>query len=374
MCMSIAIENAVRLGSSSDVVWASPTFDQSRTAMDETRRAAGGCGAFNESRMSFELPNGGRILYRSLDKPDTLRSKTAGLVIVDEAPFCKALGWHEVIRPMLIDTGGGAWLIGTPQGKNWYWQEWQNAQGRPDWATFHAPTLGAVVTPDGLTRRPHALENPNIPFSEIVDIWRTTPDRVFRQEILAEFVDDGGGVFRGVRAAATAEPQDAPIAGHHYAMGVDWGRSNDFTVITVIDTVLRSVVRVDRMTGVDWHTQLSRLEALAGKFRPYIIFAEGNSMGGPLAEELMRRNLPISVFTTTNASKRAVIDALALAFERSDVKLIADDALISELEAFEVNTLPSGTVTMSAPAGMHDDCVMSLAIGWQACSQGSAFA
>jgi hypothetical protein len=38
--------------------------------------------------------------------------------------------------------------------------------------------------------------------------------------------------------------------------------------------------------------------------------------------------------------------------------------LIGELLSFEGKRNASGTFSYSAPAGMHDDCVMSLAIGW----------
>ena len=65
---------------------------------------------------------------------------------------------------------------------------------------------------------------------------------------------------------------------------------------------------------------------------------------------------------TTNASKSAAVEALALAFERAEVKIPNDPTLIGELQAFEAKPLPSGIMRYSAPEGGDDDTVMSLAI------------
>jgi hypothetical protein len=72
----------------------------------------------------------------------------------------------------------------------------------------------------------------------------------------------------------------------------------------------------------------------------------------------------VQPFQTTNATKTAAIDGLALAFEQDAIRIINDPVLVGELQAYEMERLPSGLLRYSAPEGMHDDCVMSLAIGW----------
>ena len=105
--------------------------------------------------------------------------------------------------------------------------------------------------------------------------------------------------------------------------------------------------------------------SLYEKFAPVTIIAERNSMGDPLIEQLQRRGLPVQPFNTTNATKARAVDDLALAFERGDIKIINDPVLISEHQAYEMERLPSGLMRYNAPSGMHDDTVMSTAIGWQ---------
>jgi hypothetical protein len=73
----------------------------------------------------------------------------------------------------------------------------------------------------------------------------------------------------------------------------------------------------------------------------------------------------VQAFTTTNASKTQAIEALALAFERSELAILADPVLVGELQAYERERLPSGMMRYSAPEGLHDDTVMALALAWQ---------
>lgn len=362
--MSVALEAA--LHSNLPIVWGAPTFDQVRVGWDEARRAAGGVVEFIASRMTAVLPNGGRIIYRSLDDPDNARGWTAGGVIIDEAADVVAPAWHEVLRPMLMDTHGWALIGGTPKGRNWFWTGCVGAADDPDAAFFQAPTLGVTITAEGLKRTPHPLENPHIPFSEIEHLWRTMPERTFRQEILAEFIEDAGGVFRGVRAAV----RGVEWTGEPCVIGVDWARSGDFTVFVALEPGARAVVAVDRFTNVEYAHQRGRLRAFWERYGRGPIMAEANSMGGPVIEQLQREGLPVQPFTTTNASKAAVVDALALAFERRTISLPDHAPLVAELEAFEATRLPSGLIRYAAPESLHDDCVVALCLAWHAATAG----
>ena len=126
---------------------------------------------------------------------------------------------------------------------------------------------------------------------------------------------------------------------------------------------------MDRFNHIDYHVQAQRLQAMAERFKPAAIVAESNSIGTPIIEQLRRQGLPVVPFTTTNASKQIAIDALALAFERGTLRILPDDVLINELEAYSMERLPSGMLRYSAPDGGHDDCVMSLALCYSGASK-----
>lgn len=193
-------------------------------------------------------------------------------------------------------------------------------------------------------------------------------ERTFRQEWLAEFIDDGGGVFQKVRQCATA-PADQYDANHFHVAGIDWaGGGIDATVVTIIDATDKREVAKERFTGLDWGMAEARVEAVLRKFNVQVALGEDNGLGGPLNNNLRRKNVRVRDFHTSNVPKAELIEGLVMAFERGEVSILNDATTIEELEAFEATRLPGGEVRYAAPAGFHDDHVMSLSLAWRAAS------
>jgi hypothetical protein len=124
------------------------------------------------------------------------------------------------------------------------------------------------------------------------------------------------------------------------------------------------MVYMDRFNRVDYPVLESRLAALYKRWGLVSMTVEANSIGRPVIDHLHEKGLSVSSFTTTNATKQTIIQELQSAFEHEDIGIIDDQILIGELLSFEGTRTPSGSYRYEAPAGMHDDCVMSLAIGW----------
>jgi hypothetical protein len=301
------------------------------------------------------LATGGKVDFWTLEDPSAGRGRRYRRVVFDEAAHSRNLrtAWEQAVSPTLTDLGGEALFCSTPLGRNYFWDLSRRAAAEPrEWACFTAPTAS----------------NPHIAPAEIERMRRQLPERVFAQEYQAAFLEDGGGVFRGVAHAprcAWADRAAAAAPSSRYAIGVDWGRSEDFTVFAVLDCapqepagVRAALVHIDRFTGVGYELQTGRLAALWERFARCPILAEANSMGGPLVENLRRRNMPVRPFTTTHASKAEAVEALA------DDERAAPVA--AELLSFAQQRLPSGAIRYAAPDGQHDDCVMALAIAWSA--------
>lgn len=337
---------------SKPVAWFSPTYkmllevwrDMVRLLAPITTRRSG-----QDHRL--ELITGGLVEFWSLDNPDVARGRKYRRVIIDEAAMVANLVdvWQYTLRPTLADFGGDAWFLSTPRGRNGFWQmyQWGQDTAQPDWRSWQMPSTVGVLAQ-----------------SEIDEMRRAMPERVFRQEILAEFLDDGGGVFRRVSEAATATALDRGEAGGQYVVGVDWGKLNDWTVVTVLDADSRRMVYLDRFNQIDYAVQLGRLQAVCQRFAPYALVVERNSIGEPLIEQLQRLGLPVVPFQTTNATKAQIIDALALAFEQGALSILPEPVLLGELMAYEMERTGTGLLRYGAPDGAHDDCVMSLALAW----------
>ena len=308
----------------------------------------------SEQEKRLELMGGGVIEFWSLDSPDSGRGRKYDTVVVDEAAMISSFeeAWQQSIRPTLTDLQGSAWFLSTPKGMNYFKQLFDRGQDpeRGDWASWQMPTSA----------------NPYINLGEIESARMDLTEAAFNQEYLALFVNWEGSVFRRVGEAATATAMMKPETGHEYVIGCDWGRSNDYTVFLVLDVTAHTVVKIERSNRVDYTLQCDRLTALAEQWCPSQVIAEQNSIGQPVIEQLIRDGLRIQPFTTTNASKGQAIEALALAFERGDIRILSDPALLSELVAYQAERLPSGLLLYGAPSGGHDDMVMALALAWSA--------
>lgn len=302
----------------------------------------------SESERRITYPGGGWAQVKSGHDPDSLRGEGLDFAVLDECAFIPERAWTEGLRPSLSDRLGGALFISTPKGRNWFWQAWIRGQSGddPDWRSWRFTTA----------------ENPFIAAGEVEAARRMLPERVFQQEFEAEFIEDAGSVFRRVTQCMVATPQDKAQGCY---IGVDWGKHNDFTVLTALGSDGREVGS-DRFNQIDYAFQVGRLKAFCQRYKPTRIVAELNAMGEPLVEQLQRDGLPVVGFQTTSQSKTQAIEALALAFERGEIAILPDDVLVNELQAFEMTRLPSGAIRYAAPEGLHDDCVISLALAWHA--------
>jgi len=273
-------------------------------------------------------------------------------VVIDEASEYPPELWYEEIGPMLMDNMGSADFLCTPKGKNWVWDLYNMgiSDDFPEWKVFNYSIH----------------DNPRVPDEEKERIRRNVPDRVWRQEYLAEFLDDGGAVFQFIRDAvdpALEGPDVTPVGG--VSIGIDWGRKNDYTVLIAMDEAGR-VIDINRFREIPWAEQYGHVEAMARKWKATNILAEANSIGDVNIDMLLERGLAVRSFMTTNASKKRIIDGLAVAFEQRQIKIPNNQTLLAELQMYTVNITANNNYQYGAPKGLHDDMVMALAIAVEA--------
>lgn len=336
--------------------WVAPNYKMSEVGWRPLRRMGIKIGAeVRKVDRQIVLPNGGEVTVRSADNPDTLRGEGLDFVVLDEFAYMTPEAWTEAIRPALSDRQGRALFISTPRGRNFFWELYQRGiAGENDYASFTYPTV----------------TNPYIAPKEVEAAKRELPEIIFRQEYLAEFIDDQGSVFRRVQDAARLDPLSAPQEGRQYIAGVDVAASIDYTVVSVLDTESKHMVYMDRFNRVDYNVLADRLSALSHRWKLEAMKVEANSIGQPVIDAIRAKGVPVIPFTTTSATKQTVIQNLQSAFEHGEIAVINDPILIGELLSFESKRNPSGSFSYSAPEGMHDDCVMSLAIAWDAIGKG----
>lgn len=128
--------------------------------------------------ITFTL-TGGEFVFKSSDRPDTLRGEALNLLVMDEADFHKKDVWLEILRPALADRKGKGIFISTPKFENgWFHQMYKQGMD---------PRIKSIKS-----WRCSSYTNPYLDPEELDELRATMPDILFRQEILAEFVSGAG--------------------------------------------------------------------------------------------------------------------------------------------------------------------------------------
>lgn len=251
--------------------WFAPTYKMLTEDWRNLRSTlAPALSGVSEQEKQLRLVTGGVIDMWSLENPDSARGRRYKRVVVNEAGLVPNLidVVNLVIRPMLVDFRGDIWLAGTPKGMNGFYQLF-NTDG---WKTWQRSSY----------------DNPFIPSDELDKLRDVLTENAFEQEIMAAFLADGAGVFRGIREAATATRQTHAVPGHEYVMGLDLARKVDYTVMVVLDVSVTpyEVVFMDRFNDVDWQTQINRIKAVVDRFQVGEIVADQTGVGDPIVEQL----------------------------------------------------------------------------------------
>jgi len=342
------------------VAWCVPNYKNGRPLWRLVERVLGplqkaGLCKINKSERTVEFTNRGFLALYSMDNPDSIRGESFHLIIADEAAMISETAWTDCIQPTAADHDADIILISTPKGRNWFYREFQRglqAQKRGSDPLF---TVASWTAPTS------ANPNPNIRAAAL-RARDQVPERTYRQEWLAEFLEDGGTVFRQVKSRIRDTTRPAGAAGL-YVIGVDWGRETDFTVLTVLDANSGEVVDLDRFNKIGWSFQRGRIQNMAQKWGAAVILVEENSIGAPNLEELQRSGLPALPFYTNYSTKKALIEGLALSLERGELALPDNPYLTGELEGYKGEKNPAtGRIHYGAEEGQHDDCVISLAL------------
>jgi hypothetical protein len=315
---------------------------------------------FNETELRQEFITGSVLEIKGADDPDSIRGVGWYGVVIEEWAMMKhgRIIWEEILRPVLAENGGWAIFIFTPKGRNFAYEYFERA--RKD----TTGTWGYSIL--------KASESKLIDPTRLADAKKEMPERLFNQEFECDFLDDASSVFHGVDKCVCGELK-APVKGHRYSLGVDLGRVNDFTVITIIDCSNNSVVYYERFTDVSWYLQKEKIVYAAKRYNnaPVVIDATGFSAGSVIAEEMKEApmvadlqavNLSVIPFNFSNSSKKALVEKMIIAIEQRLITFPKIDELVDELKAFTYEITQFGNVRYTAPEGLHDDSVMSLGL------------
>jgi hypothetical protein len=299
-----------------------------------------------------EFRHGGRLDYLTTSGNPNVSEGYDWVVIDEAAKDIPERAWTQELRPTLSNTNGEAMFISTPDGKGWFHDWWQRGQSadHPDVDSFRWSTYDADHIPD----------------SEVDSAREELPDRIFKQEYLAEFIDDTGGVFDAELAAAEYALPDGyephPESTPPYRVAADLARSEDYLALGSLDADGR-VAQLVRERDLSWPQIQDRIERVARTHgnAPVAIDATRDNK---VVADLEANGVDIRPVKFSAQRKQALIENLAAGIEAGEVTVPEGSILHTELSVFEFETTRAGNVRYGAPQGHHDDTVDMIAMAY----------
>lgn len=324
--------------------WVAPVYPQAKIAyrriklcIDKRLYKA------NDTELKITIiKNNASIWFKSGEKPDNLFGEDVYSAVIDEASRMREEAWFA-IRSTLTFTRGKVRIIGNVKGrKNWAYLLGVKAKaGAPDMAyhkiTAHDAVEGGILDADEIERARAEL-----------------PENVFKELYLAEPSDDGGNPFglSAIQRCIGEMSKEEP-----YVWGIDLAKSLDYTVCIALDKSGR-VCRLERWQS-PWEMTISKIKAIVGS-RPALVDSTG--VGDPILESFQKFGGNYRGYKFTSGSKQQLMEGLSVGIQKQSINF-PSGVIVEELEIFEYELTRTG-VKYSAPEGMHDDCVCSLALAW----------
>jgi hypothetical protein len=331
------------------VYWVSPTDSQSQKVYKEIVSAVYESGCIRNKKQpkgdtEIVFTNGSKILFRSAASEDSLRGQSVDYMILDEAAFIKKETVETILLPMLNVRGKKCLFISTPKGKNYLYEYFLNGQKLDKWKSLRFSTYDS----------PFANE-------DLINMFRETlAPKLFQQEVEAEFVDSSS-VFNNISDVMCLDIIDEPKKDEFYYGGIDIGLINDASVLSILDGS-GNLIKYYRWENIEAPELMNQIEDINKKWKFKKILIENNNQGLTIYQDLKRRIKCLESFNTNQKTKPEIINKLIHLFNTKEIKIIKDDYLRIELEAFIFKQNTNGGLKFMADNGFHDDCVMSLAI------------
>jgi len=183
LCAITLLIEGLKCPSGSAVMYVAPTMGQARQIVWDLLLELGReiIQSSHINNLEITLINGAKIYIRGSDRPDTLRGVSLTYAVLDETADIKPETWEQVVRASLSDKRGKALFLGTPKGRNWFFDLYNLGQeDDPEWKSWHFTTK----------------DNPLIDEAEIESAKKTLSSFAFGQEYLASFNNAGSDVFK----------------------------------------------------------------------------------------------------------------------------------------------------------------------------------
>ena len=178
------------------VFYVAPTQGQARDIMWQTLLELGHpvITSSHINNLQIKLINGATISLKGSDRPETMRGVSLKFLVMDEYADMKPEVFEQILRPALADQKGTALFIGTPMGRNHFYELYKYAEldDDPTYKSWHFTSY----------------DNPLLDPEEIDVAKKSMSSYAFRQEFMASFEARGSEMFKEEWVQFTESPED----------------------------------------------------------------------------------------------------------------------------------------------------------------------
>lgn len=318
--------------------------------------------SMNGSLLEMTFWNGSIIYFKSSESQlRGISCKRGGIMVVDECAFLKSDIWTSIL-PFTTVSKANTLIASTPWTK------------RGMYYTFYERALSGDPGYHLIDTRDYDLSY-FISEDQREEYRKILSPQAFRTEIDGEFMDSTSGVF-GDYQSIYVEPEDKdPVW-----CGIDFSVSvgGDDTVLTGFNKSKQQCLLYYDNSIAD---PVQRAEKLADIINSYPsikkVVCETNSMGSTFIS-IMRRKLKrpniLEEFTTTNSTKKDIIENLVSLIGQKEITLLDDPKQDYEFAIFQLVELKNGNYSYAADTKVQnskDDIVMATAFAAK-CFSGSS--
>lgn len=318
--------------------------------------------SLNSSLLEMTFWNGSIIYFKSSESQlRGISCKRGGIMVVDECAFLKSDIWTSIL-PFTTVSKANTLIASTPWTK------------RGMYYTFYERALSGDPGYHLIDTRDYDLSY-FISEEQREEYRKILSPQAFRTEIDGEFMDSTSGVF-GDYQSIYVEPEDKdPVY-----CGIDFSVSvgGDDTVLTGFNKSKQQCLLYYDNSIAD---PVQRAEKLADIINSYPsikkVVCETNSMGSTfisiLRRKLKRPNI-LEEFTTTNSTKKDIIENLVSLIGQKEITLLDDPKQDYEFAIFQLVELKNGNYSYAADTKVQnskDDIVMATAFAAK-CFSGSS--
>jgi predicted phage terminase large subunit-like protein len=304
------------------------------------------------NNLQITLINGATISLKGADRPETMRGVSLKFLVMDEYADMKSSVWEQILRPALADQKGTALFIGTPMGRNHFYDLYKYAELKEDneYECWHFTSY----------------DNPLLDPKEIDAAKKSMSSFAFRQEFMASFEAQGSEIFK---EDWVVFDNNEPNVGDYYVAIDMAGFEQEGTrnKKSRLDNTAISIVKVNEFGW--WVKEIvygrwtfeetaNKIFEVVEEYEPMAVGIEKGiarqAIVSPLTDLMKRYNRYFRIEELTHGNKKKtdrIVAALQGRFEHGAIKLNTGDWNLEFLD--ELFQFPNKQV--------HDDLIDSLA-------------